>query len=118
MKPFVALAALLTAAPTLPQDAPVDTSQSYNTPYSSAMPPIRYRGESAAITLFVYDVSGYCGEAPEGFTTLGCRRRLKTGEPVIILPHPCPAAEAGEFYALIACHEVGHVNGWGANHES
>lgn len=113
MKPLLALAAAaLLSAPAAP---PLETGS--GTAYFDGMPPARYQGEAAAIVLFVQDVTQYCGTAPLGLSIIACARRTDKGVPVIIMPLPGAYANAGEVYARIITHEVGHVLGWGGEHE-
>lgn len=81
-----------------------------STPYSSSAPPMRYRGDNAPGTLFVSDVAPYCGPSDPGHRIIACSGD-KNGTPIIVLPNPCPLADV-EVYARIACHELGHRNGW------
>jgi hypothetical protein len=111
MKALLALAALLTAAPT----TPVETG--LGTPYYAGNPPIRYNREGAALILFVADVAPFCGIAPEGLTVIACTRSTKEGVPVIIMPHPAIYGVAGDYYARIMAHELAHdLGGWPADH--
>lgn len=112
-KAFAAVLAAIMCASAAPAQTP-----GYNTPYSSAMPPERFRGDGAAVVFFVSDVEAYCGPSDPGKRVIACARRTRDGTPVIVLPNPCPIAELGDPYAIVACHEAGHVSGWGANHES
>lgn len=86
------------------------------TPHFSGMPPQRFWREDATIVVFVADVTPYCGEAPAGLTTIACTKR-KDGQAFVIMPHPAPYGEAGDYYARIMAHEMAHVAGWTANHE-
>lgn len=112
MRYLVAIAALLTAAPS----TSVETGP--GTPYFDGMPPARYDGNVAAIVVMVDDVAPYCGPPPpEGLQIVACARRLKDGSPIIFAPNPRPYAEAGDRYAQIMLHEGAHVAGWSGNHE-
>ena len=76
----------------------------------AAVPPARFQGEASAYVHFVHDVAATCPiKAPAGYTLKGCHQKLGK-QSILILPNPC--AYPGEF-ARIACHEIGHVNGWG-----
>lgn len=89
-------------------------------PVSSSMPPERFRKLGVVPVLFVpfHQLNEFCAvPREEGRTLLGCTRRLKSGQPIVIMPDPCPAGE-GEFYARIMCHENAHaLGGWSGNHE-
>jgi hypothetical protein len=73
----------------------------------------RYRRDATAQVHFVDQkhVTGYCDagdpDAP-GDVTIACQSGF-----TLYLPNPC--AYRGE-YARIACHELGHINGWPNNH--
>lgn len=111
MKAFVALAALLAAAPSSP---PIVTGP--NTPYFAGMPPAKYDGTGVAIVVFTDDVSQYCGPAVAGLTIIACVRHTKDRTPFIFMPNPRYAAEAGDPYAQVLHHEVAHVRGWAYDH--
>lgn len=92
------------------------------TPASSAvanngMPPERFRGNVASIVIFTdrAGIDEMCGVAPVG-QIIACARRLRDGTPIIVMPNPCVIGDK-ELYARIMCHENGHINGWGPDHE-
>lgn len=101
LKLLLARAVALAVNPPMPPNS---------TPYSSATPPARYQGDNAAVTLFVSDVAPFCGQSDPGYRIIACSGD-KNGTPIIILPNPRPLADV-EVYARIACHELGHRNGW------
>lgn len=113
-KAFTAVLAAIMCASAAPAQTP-----GYNTPYSSAMPPERYRGDGAAVVFFVSDVEAYCGPSDPGKQIIACARRTRDGTPVIVMPNPRYAAELGDPYAVVMSHELAHAaHNWGANHES
>lgn len=80
----------------------------------SGWPPQRYMGEAAALVAFADDVGALCGRpADPRYTILACASRA---EKIIVLPNPCAAQFRQEYYARIACHEKGHINGWPGTH--
>jgi len=81
----------------------------------AGMPPERFRGDTAAIVLFVGDVGAQCGQKPP-YRMLACHRRIK-GTSYIVLPNPCPFGDDGEYFARLACHEAAHAQGWTGMHE-
>lgn len=106
MKTLIAIATGLS----LSSAAPVDR------PYFAGMPPERYQGEGAAVVMFADNVEAYCpASIPDGYVLLGCAFEYE-GAPVLVLPNPCPLGDA-EMFARIACHELGHRNGWTGRHE-
>lgn len=114
MKTWVAFAALLTAAPSIPQD----TSGNYNSPISSAFPPPRFHAAEVGLpVLFVNDVTRFCGGAPEGYRVMACVRRAPNGQSVMVLPNPCSAEFRFQSYAHLSCHEKAHAAGWTRMHE-
>ena len=118
MRWIVAIAALLTAAPSIPQDTPRDTSNNHNSRISSAFPPPRFHAVEVGLpVLFVNDVTPLCGGAPEGYRVLACVRTLPSGQKVMILPQPCSPEYAFERYSHLVCHEVAHAAGWSGMHE-
>jgi hypothetical protein len=83
---------------------------------ASGKPPVRFRGDTTALVMFVSDVETACrkaglkhvaGTVTEGCTVLGGER------PVVIIPNGCK--KSGQ-YAVNICHEIGHVNGWPPTH--
>lgn len=110
MKWIVALAALLTAAPSVPQEVATGP----NTPYFTGLPPAEFQSDNAQVVVFTSTVTRFCGEAPEGIRIIACSRTVNK-TPVLFLPNPCLAGQT-EYYARIACHELGHRNGWSGNH--
>jgi hypothetical protein len=79
-------------------------------------PPPAYQGEARTMASFVDGarVDPLCraagGVRAEHQRIAGCA----TPEG-LVLPHPCQWA-AGDEYADLLCHEVGHLLGWPANH--
>lgn len=109
MKLFVALAALLAAAPATPQ---------HNTATSSSFPPPRFHaGQAVSLTFLLNDVSIICGPAPAGYRIVACVRTLKDGTRITALPNPCSPEFMGEKFAHTACHEKAHLQGWSGMHE-
>lgn len=85
---------------------------------NSDMPPVRFQDNNVAVVQFT-DQAGihkYCGTPEPGFQIIACRRQAENGASVLFMPNPCLTGGL-EFYAKIACHELGHVNGWSADHE-
>jgi hypothetical protein len=111
MKWIVAIAALLTAAPTTPQE-PIGQG----TRWFDGNPPARFDGTGAVIVVMVNDVGPYCGDAPEGLRVIACTVHTKAGTPIIIMPSPKPYNEVGDEYAHILNHELAHAQGWPGTH--
>lgn len=82
----------------------------------SGTPPMRYRADAIVTVAYVTDVEKACTDAGlknmEGMKPNACTVISRDG-PRIILAHPCSAAG----WNPVACHEVGHVNGWSGAHE-
>lgn len=83
---------------------------------ASGKPPVRYRGDTTALVMFVSDVETACREAGlkvvKGTVTEACTV-LGGPQPAIIVPNAC---KKGGQYAVNFCHEIGHVNGWPPTH--
>jgi hypothetical protein len=71
-------------------------------------PPTRYQGDAVAGVVFTTE-GGVQAMCPGVRYAVGC-----TVGGTIYLPNPCRWRDA---YATLACHELGHVNGWSAFHE-
>lgn len=74
-------------------------------------PPPEYQKPPSEYVLVHYvpaaKVAEACkGSAPPGMAVYACSRGS-----YVILPNPCEAAQFDSF-AELACHEMGHVNGW------
>lgn len=80
----------------------------------SGMPPERFQGDKVAVVFFTSDVESLCGTNPP-YQILACHKRIKDTS-YIVLPNPCPHGRT-EYFAKLACHELGHANLWGRNHE-
>jgi hypothetical protein len=71
-------------------------------------PPQRFQGNNVAVVNFTDErvVQRMC---PHVSGAIGCA----VGN-TIYVPNPC---RWGDAYATLMCHELGHTNGWSANHE-
>lgn len=79
-------------------------------------PPERFRGDTGAVVWFLSpaEVDLRCGDITGrqlGDTFYACTHGVD-----ITLPNPCGAQFAGERFARLACHELGHENLWPATH--
>lgn len=107
MKSLAALAAaVLLAAPSEPPR------------WSNAIPPERFQRTGLVPVLFIPQpgIAGACGgagEPPEGLVIVACTVTLESGARLVVMPDPCPFAEA-DYYARIMCHEAsGHyLSNW------
>lgn len=106
-------AALLVGAPS----EPIKTGP--GTAYFTGLPPVRFVKEDITPVIFATpeNVTKLCGgdTLPEGFRVLACARKDKRNVKWLILPHP--AIAAGEPYADLVTHELGHRAGWSGMHE-
>lgn len=105
-------------APRLPVviPEPLNATEGYGRRSSDVLPPPRYQYDSSTRlqTVNTQDaMNADCGK-PERGTRLGCTRGPRAN-PVVIVPNPCDYPE--ERFAHLLCHELGHVQGWGADHE-
>lgn len=86
--------------------------------WSSALPPERFRGGGLAVVRIVpaAAISEHCNiTPPPGWELQACAKHTRPLR-TVILPDPCPFAEAGEEFARRACHEFAHVGGWSRQH--
>lgn len=88
------------------------------TAYSSDWPPMRYRRDNGALVMFVSPELAVkmCGppEKPDQ-TRAGCGVMGDNGVWVLAILNPC-LFPSDDLYALLVCHELGHINGWPADH--
>lgn len=82
----------------------------------SGMPPVRFRADNAAVVIFTgrQGIDQMCGVAGPNYIVLACTHSIN-GTPVVTMPNPCGYGDT-EAFAKIMCHEMGHVNGWPADH--
>lgn len=75
--------------------------------------PGRYRGDNHAQVVFTsrQEVLDAACPPTADYTALACT----VGKRRITLPNPC--LWPNDPYAVLVCHELGHVNGWSAKHE-
>ena len=82
-------------------------------------PPARFLRDGAVAVVGFADpdtVHELCAQGeplPAGTRILACVMRRPDGAALMFLPNPC---RHEGFYAELACHEMGHVNGWGPEH--
>lgn len=78
-------------------------------------PPLRFQSDAVVLVHFVSrPLPAVCGEIPKGYRLNGCVPVVGVHE--AYLPNPCASEFAGQSFARYACHEMGHVNGWSADH--
>lgn len=77
-------------------------------------PPLRFQGNNWALVQWVdwKDVDPMCRELGAK-TAPGRVIQACTREHYMIRPNPCPLSG---YSADVDCHELGHVNGWPADH--
>lgn len=82
----------------------------------SGAPPPRFRGDGEVRVRFVKPsrVAAECAQPGRDFTgyeVLGCTRLRSNGDHLMILPNACTVDPES-----VACHELGHLNGWPHDH--
>lgn len=85
------------------------------TEYEAIEAPARFRGDVTTTVMFTDKYSEECIKA--GLKVGGQIQACSLKGPkaaMIIVPNPC---KARGNYARLLCHEIGHQNGWGGNHE-
>lgn len=107
----------LAVPPTTPAElqlAPSGEPGGYNTPWTDVAPPVRFMRDATVRVEFVRDVAARChATPPAGMQVEAC---YFPDSGLMVLPQPCPAPTYNRF-AWTACHEIGHANGWGHDHE-
>ncbi|MEO0712728.1 MAG: hypothetical protein AAFY37_02325 [Pseudomonadota bacterium] len=79
-------------------------------------PPDTYRGDVTVAVEFIEPgkVGTRCAE--RGASPYGLSIANACASPELVtMPNPCKVFQGGR-YAKILCHELGHVNGWAADH--
>ena len=73
-------------------------------------PPQRFQGDASAVVVFTTEghVQSRCPVARPA-VAVGC-----TSGGVIYVPNPCRWRDP---YAVLLCHEIGHISGWSGLHE-
>lgn len=84
--------------------------------HMAPLSPLKYRGDpEREVNITFKDPTAVhllCGgELYKGYQIYAC---AKVGGNWVIMPNPCPHTQ--ESYARLLCHELGHTNGWPANH--
>lgn len=128
---FLAVTGLcLSIASTPPPAAPARALQeapppAYGGRADSSLPPVRFQqldGGTVAAVAFVpiEAVPRLCAKLGTpvfaDYVTRGCTVRRSDGLPMIIMPNPCLAPGPYMSPAYVACHEIGHANGWTGTH--
>lgn len=109
MKHYVALAALLCAAPSTPQATTLQPK------WSSAIPPVKYQRTGLVPVVFVppemiRDACSAVGEPPTGSVIVACTRWVEVDGQlvrIVVMPTACAVAEV-DPYAAVMCHEQSH----------
>lgn len=81
-------------------------------------PPMRFRGDvvlDSVEFLTPAKIPARCGVKKSGQIVEACAYMRSNGKHTVILPNPCKAPAADDW-ARLTCHEIGHLNGWPADH--
>lgn len=81
--------------------------------------PVVYQGDAAVKVEFIHpDLVGLrCAERGVTFFGLPGLNSMACADPALVsVANPCFVVNGG-WYAKALCHELGHVNGWGADHK-
>jgi hypothetical protein len=114
--PFASVPAPIPAAKTTVSTMP---NGGYGLRDSDATPPVRFQNDTTVRIATVSTQSALemeCGAAEAGKTRAACIRGVR-GNETVILPNPCLPQFAGQDFAWRLCHELGHKEGWGPDHE-
>lgn len=78
-------------------------------------PPKNLQGDLMmnGVVEFLHDVQIGCGKADPGTILEACSIE---SAPKLVLPNPCDPKFAGQSFARLTCHELGHLHGWPGNH--
>ena len=100
-------------SPTIKPDAEPCTKRCILPPKEFDRP---YSGDLTVVTAHSQDeLKEFCGSAYKPGLTLGCARPGHTSCRIIMAPEQIIIA-GGWTKALMLRHEIGHCNGWGADH--
>lgn len=84
-------------------------------------PPEAHRGESLVYVYFASDVTSACIRMADPSAPLRMAFDAKLLQPLdcyapqkdtLVLPNPCEWQDPFDGYAKLACHGMGHANGW------
>jgi len=87
-----------------------------STLYTDVLPPDRFKGDVRATVIFVQPellqarCAPYLPPVPAEYVIEAC-----VVDGVMILPNPC-ALRTISLFDQLACHEIGHLNGWPGTH--
>ena len=115
---LVALALVGSAGACEEADSRVEKPFEAQVQMSVLLPPLRYQGDGSHVVGYSnpYVVHEFCrgGDAlPLGTVIYGC---AFPRDKFVALPNPCLPQFQGESFARLACHEKGHILGWGSDH--
>lgn len=78
--------------------------------FNPDLPPKQYRGDATLKVDFTRHASTLCSIVKAEPGSIAC---AGIGSDWAIMPNPCGWSDP---YARMMCHEIGHANGWGAEH--
>lgn len=78
--------------------------------FSPALPPEKYQGDARLRVHFTDHATPLCGIVKAERGSIAC---AGVGSDWAIMPNPCTWRDP---YAKMMCHELGHANGWSADH--
>ena len=78
--------------------------------FSPDLPPKEYRGDARMQVHFTDHAQSLCSIVKAKAGSIAC---AGVGSDWAIMPNPCAWRDP---YARMMCHELGHANGWNADH--
>lgn len=99
-------------APAPPEEIERDNNVTRGEAPSDWQPPAQFQGNALAAVYFASEaeVQRLCGDG-----TRGCEKMDAPRHPLLVVGNPCGLTYF-DAYAVELCHELGHANGWPADH--
>lgn len=100
-----------------PQNDPLPKNVPHATWYNTGSPPLRFRGDHKVTMYFdnINKINRDGGYKHRPFCSSTVFAYSDPDTNTMHLPNPCQYPQS-DAYARLACHELGHINGWPGYH--